>query len=144
MGNMHNANQTGGPTDHSADSSDTTDASEMEQKALRKENPSGWLILTRNESVPFIVDALLDHPPRREFNKTELAEAAGVSRQSVARHLDLLLTVDVVEPVEGTSPQRYRFDPEASVSKALIRLDGEMNTAGPGTGNNIEDATTTR
>lgn len=54
-----------------------------------------------------------------------------MSRQSVARHLDLLLTVDVVEPVEGTSPQRYRFDPESPVSKALIRLDGAMNAAGP-------------
>lgn len=73
-----------------------------------------------------------EHTPIK-FNKTG-AEAAGVRRQSVARHLNLLLTVDVVEPVEGTSPQRYRFDPESPVSKALIQLDGAMNAAGPETG----------
>lgn len=125
-------NATARSNDCSVAASDPDD-SERAQKALRKENPTGWLVLTRNESVPFIVDALLDQLPRREFNKTELAEAAGVSRQSVARHLDLLLTVDVVEPVEGTSPQWYRFDPETPVSKALIQLDGAMNAAGPAT-----------
>lgn len=45
-----------------------------------------------------------------------------------------MLTVDVVEPVDGSSPQRYRFDPTSSVSKTLIRLDGAMNAAGPAAG----------
>lgn len=102
-----------------------------EQRAARAEHPSGWLVLTRNESVPYVVDALLDLPSRREVNQTELADLAGVSRQSVSRHLDLLLTAGIVEPVEGTSPQRYRFDPETPVSRALVRLDGAMNAAGP-------------
>lgn len=101
-----------------------------EQRAFREEYPSGWLVLTRNESVPYVLDALLDLPPRREVNQTELAELAGVSRQSVSRHLDLLLTVGVLEPVEGTSPQRYRFDEESPVSRALIQLDGAVNAAG--------------
>lgn len=102
-----------------------------EQRAFRAEYPSGWLALTKNESVPYIVDALLDLPPHREVNQTELAELAGVSRQSVSRHLDLLLTAEVIEPVEGTSPQRYRFDPESEVSRAIFRLDGAMNAIGP-------------
>lgn len=102
-----------------------------EQRAFREEYPSGWLALTKNESVPYIVDALLDLPPRREFNQSELAELSGVSRQSVSRHLDLLLRADIVEPVEGTSPQRYRFNEESPVSEALIQLDGAMNAAGP-------------
>lgn len=101
-----------------------------EQRAVREEYPSGWLVLTRNESVPYVLDALLDLPPRREVNQTELAELAGVSRQSVSRHLDLLLTVGVLEPVEGTSPQRYRFDEESPVSRALIQLDGAVNAVG--------------
>jgi hypothetical protein len=100
------------------------------QKAFRERNPSGWLVLTRNESVPYMINALLDLPPHREFNQTELAERAGVSRQSVGRHLDLLLETDIIEPVTNTNPQRYRFNAESSVSKALIQLDGTMNAAG--------------
>lgn len=99
-------------------------------KALRDEHPSGWIVLTRNESVLYMIDALLDLQPHREFNQTELAERAGVSRQSVGRHLELLLETGVIEPVENTSPQRYRFDEESLVSKAIIRLDGAMNAAG--------------
>lgn len=109
---------------------DTARAPE-EQRALRADYPSGWLVLTKNESVPYIIDALLDLLPRREVNQTELAELAGVSRQSVSRHLDLLLTAEIIEPVEGTSPQRYRFDPESRVSQALVELEGAMNAVGP-------------
>jgi DNA-binding transcriptional ArsR family regulator len=105
-----------------------------EQRAFRADYPSGWLALTKNESVPYIIDALLDLLPRREFNQSELADLAGVSRQSVSRHLDLLLTAEVIEPVEGTSPRRYRFDPESDVSRALEQLDGAMNSVGPHAG----------
>lgn len=101
------------------------------KKRLRDEYPTGWLVLTKNESVPYIIDALLDASSHREFNQSELARAAGVSRQSVARHIDLLAGVDIVDRVEGTKPTRYRFNPESAVSEALIRLDGAMNAAGP-------------
>lgn len=108
-----------------------SDSAGDEQRAFRADYPSGWLALTRNESVPSIIDALLDLPTRREFNQTELAGLAGVSRQSVSRHLDLLLTAEVIEPVESSSPQRYRFNPASDVSRALVQLDGAMNAVGP-------------
>ena len=92
---------------------------------------TGWLVLARRKSAAKIVDALLDFPPHREFNQTELAKIADVSRQSVNAHLDLLLAVEILEPVERTSPQRYRFVPESPVSEAIIRLDGAMNAVGP-------------
>lgn len=56
---------------------------------------------------------------------------AGVSRQSVRRHLNLLRTSEIIKPVEETSPQRYRFNPESDVSQAIMRVDGAMNGAGP-------------
>lgn len=93
---------------------------------------TGWLALARNESVARMIDALLDRPPHSQFTQTELAEAAGVSRQSVHRHLEFLLAIGVLEPVERTSPRRYTFDPESEVSEAIVRLDGAMNAAGPG------------
>lgn len=102
-----------------------------ESGGFRDEYPSGWLVLTKREAASKIIDALLDLPPHREFNQTELADLAGVSRQSVGRHRDLLVGIDVIEPVPGTSPQRYRFNPESDVSEAIIRLDGAMNAAGP-------------
>ncbi|WP_324761194.1 winged helix-turn-helix domain-containing protein [Haloarcula sp. GH36] len=99
--------------------------------SLREEHPSGWLGLSKNESASKIIDALLDFPPHREVNQSELAEEAEVSRQSVSRDLDLLLEIDVIEPVSNTRPQRYRFNPESDVSQAIIQLDAAMNAAGP-------------
>lgn len=98
----------------------------------REMYPTGWLTLAKNESAAKIIDALLDLPPTREFNQTELAEQADVSRQSVKNHLDLLVGVNVLEEVEGTRPQRYRFNADSDVGEAIIRLDGAMNAAGPG------------
>jgi predicted transcriptional regulator len=94
----------------------------------REQYPTGWLVLAKNESAAKIIDALLDLPRHREFNQTELAKMANVSRQSVANHRELLLSVGVIEEVQNTS--RYRFNPESEVSKAIIRLDGAMNAAG--------------
>jgi len=51
------------------------------KKELRKEHPSGWLYLTQHDAIPILVDALLDLPPNREFNKTELAEHASDRRE---------------------------------------------------------------
>lgn len=98
---------------------------------FREEFPSGWLALTKNESVTRMIDALLDLPSHREFNQSELARMADVSRQSVNRHLDLLLEAEIIEEVEHSSPQRYRFNPGSEVSEAIIKLDGAMNAVGP-------------
>lgn len=106
---------------------------ERSSTSTRAEYPSGWLAIAENRSVAHLIDALLDLPGHREFTKTELAEMAGVSRQSVHTHLDFLLAIGVVEPVGGTSPRRYRFDPDSDVSRALVELDGAVNRAGEST-----------
>ncbi|WP_254864545.1 winged helix-turn-helix domain-containing protein [Halovivax gelatinilyticus] len=97
---------------------------------FRDAYPSGWRALTKNDSVCAMIDAMLDLPPRREFNQTELADLANVSRQSVNRHIDLLAELGIVERVDGSSPQRFRFDTDNAVSEALIRLDGAIRAAG--------------
>lgn len=109
---------------------ETTDR-KRETREFREEYPSGLMALMKNESIAYILDALLDAPPHREFNQSELARAAGVSRQTVNRHLDLLVGLGVMEEVADTSPTRYRFDPESDVSMALIKLERAINTAGP-------------
>ena len=101
---------------------------ERDVKELRLKHPSGWLALTRHEGVPIIVDALLDLPPHREFNKSELASHVGVTRQTVSRHADLLIELNVIEPVPETTPTRYRVA-ENDVVEALFELNGALNSA---------------
>lgn len=110
--------------------SSVSDSDNSQQKARREEYPSGWLVLTRHQSVSYIIDALLDLPSHREFNQKELASHAGVSRKSVGRHIELLEAADVIEQVPDTSPTRFRFNPESDVSQAIIMVDGAMNAAG--------------
>lgn len=82
----------------------------------------------QHESVPILLDALLDLPPGREFNKTEFAEHAGVTRQTVSNYIDLLLEVDVVEELPNTSPRRYRVA-DSDVLQELFALNSALNVA---------------
>ena len=97
-----------------------------DKKKLRKEHPSGWLYLTQHDAIPILVDALLDLPPNREFNKTELAEHAGVTRQTVGNYADLLLEVELIEEVPNTSPRRYRVA-DSDVVQELFELNSALN-----------------
>jgi DNA-binding transcriptional ArsR family regulator len=101
---------------------------ERDVKERRLEHPSGWLALTRHEGVLIIVDALLDLPPHREFNKSELAAHAGVTRQTVSRHADRLVELDVIEPVPETTPTRYRVA-DGDVVEQLFELNAALNAA---------------
>ncbi|XGI84768.1 hypothetical protein ACEU6E_10665 (plasmid) [Halorutilales archaeon Cl-col2-1] len=108
--------------------SDGSKSQEVDTKEERLEHPSGWLYLTQHESIPILIDALLDLPPRKEFNKTELAEHAGVTRQTVGNYIDLLLEVNILEEVPNTSPKRYRLT-ESEVVKELFELNSAINAA---------------
>lgn len=98
-----------------------------QKKRLRKEHPSGWLHLTQHDAVPILVDALLDLSPNREFNKTEFADHAGVTRQTVGNYTDLLLEVELIEEVPNTSPRRYRVA-DSDVVRELFELNSALNS----------------
>lgn len=98
-----------------------------DKKKLRKEHPSGWLYLTQYNAIPILVDALLDLPPNREFNKTELAEHAGVTRQTVGNYTELMQEVELIEKVPNTSPRRYRVA-DSNVVRELSELNSALNT----------------
>jgi Fic family protein len=104
-------------------------AAEKDTKEARLENPSGVLHLFQHESVPILLDAVLTLPPGREFNKTEFAEHAGVTRQTVSNYIDLLLETEVVEEVPNTSPRRYRVA-RSGVVQELFELNSALNAAG--------------
>ena len=111
------------PTNDSA-----SDSADMKQ--LRRRNPSAWLELTDNQTLPLVIDALLDSPPGREFNKKELGDHAGVSRESVRTYVDTLLKFNVVEEVPDTNPRRYRLNDEGKVTRALFELQSALNAEG--------------
>ena len=97
-----------------------------EKKALRKEHPSGWFYLTQHDAVPILVDALLDLPTNREFNKSEFADHAGVTRQTVGNYTELLQEVELIEEVPNTSPQRYRVA-DSAVVRELHKFNSALN-----------------
>jgi Fe2+ or Zn2+ uptake regulation protein len=94
---------------------------------LRDEYPSGWRILVQNESIGYMLDALMDALPGSEFTKSELANKAGVSRQSVYSHLDLLVVLGVLKPVENSSPERYRVNTDNDLLELLHQVNGVVN-----------------
>jgi DNA-binding MarR family transcriptional regulator len=107
-----------------------TDSSEMTMKEQRLAYPSGWLYLCEHESVHLMIDALLQADPKKEFTRTELAEFAGVSRQSVRRHIDKLVELGVVAETAGG--RRYHYDMESSVGQQIAELNAEINAIGAG------------
>jgi hypothetical protein len=113
-------------SEHMSESAPTHPAEEKDTKEARLENPTGVLHLFQHESVPILIDALLTLPPGREFNKTEFADHAGVTRQTVSNYIDLLLETDVVEEVPNTSPRRYRVA-KTDVVQELFELNSALN-----------------
>jgi len=92
---------------------------------------TGWRVLAGTPTVVEIVDTLLDLPARREFNKSELAELAGVSRRSAQSHTETLVQAGVLVAVPETTPQRYRVDEESDVVEHLWELDAAVARNGP-------------
>ncbi|WP_135827208.1 response regulator [Halorussus ruber] len=109
---------------------DESGSEQTDMKQLRREDPSAWLELTDNQTLPLIIDALLDSPPGREFNKKELGDHAGVSRESVRKYVDTLLRFNIVEEVAGTNPRRYRLNDAGKVTRVLFELQSALNAEG--------------
>jgi len=104
-------------------------AAETDTKEARLENPSGVLYLFQHESVPILIDAILTLPPGREFTKTELADHAGVTRQTVSKYIELLLETEIVEEIPNSSPRRYRVA-KSNVVQELFELNSALNAGG--------------
>lgn len=105
--------------------SETKTPPEMGMKEQRLTYPTGWLYLCQHESVHLMIDALLQVDPKKEFNQTELAEFAGVSRQSVRRHIDKLVELGVVATTAGG--RRYHYDLDSPVGQRIAELNAEIN-----------------
>jgi len=109
------------------DTNDDSNDSRGTTKEFRLAYPTGWLRLTQHRGVQLIIDAFIDAGPSREFNKSELAEFAGVSRQTVQNRIGLLVDLDIVSEVETASTTRYRLDVDSPVTQTILDLNYEVN-----------------
>lgn len=101
----------------------------MDGEADRREHPSGWFYLMQHDAIPLLIDALLTLPPGHEFTVTEFADRAGVARESIEEHTDLLVEVEVIEEVPNTNPQRYHVS-DSAVVRELYELNSALNNVG--------------
>lgn len=100
----------------------------MSTKERRHAYPSRWLYLCQHSSVHLMIDALVQAAPKKEFTQTELAGFAGVSRQSVRRHIDTLVECGVVAETAGG--RRYHYDLDSSVGQLIAELNAELAALG--------------
>lgn len=100
-----------------------TSGTQTPMKEYRRNNPSGWLRLSRYPSVPFIIDAFLESRPSKEFSKTELVEKSGVSENSLRNYLPELEELGIVERHEGGGWPRYSFNERSRIAQKIIELN---------------------
>jgi len=97
-----------------------------EMASVRDEYPSGLRVLMQNESVGYMIDALMDMPGTT-FSKSRLADKAGVSRQSVHTHITLLVNLGIVTEVDESDPVEYTLNDGDEIIRLLHQLEGVVN-----------------
>jgi len=107
-------------------------------KQSRLDDPSGWLKLTRYESVRLIIDALLEAPPDYRFNKSELKRRSGLSREAIREHLPLLVELGVVREIDTEAWQEYELNSNGKVTKELFALNSALNSVLSGESKTVE------
>lgn len=114
---------------------------EFDMKQSRLDNPSGWIELTRYETVRLLIDALLEAPPDYKFNKSELERRTGLSREAIRQHLPQLLELGVVEEIEGEEWAEYRLNSDGKVTRELLELNSAVNSVLSGEPKDLQEQT---
>lgn len=74
-----------------------------------------------------IVVALLSEPqPGYDYNISELAELAGVSRNTVYRHLPDLAEINVVQKTRTSGTDRYELNRDHPVIESIEKLQWDL------------------
>jgi DNA-binding transcriptional ArsR family regulator len=96
---------------------------EMSKKEFRKNFPSGWMEVSRYETLVLVIDALLESSPSREFTPEELGKESGSTAKSVENHLDKLVELGVVHELEDREPVRYSLNERSPITQKLYELN---------------------
>jgi len=95
----------------------------MDKKQFRKNFPSGWMEVSRYETLVLVIDALLESSPAREFTPDELGDEAGSTGKSVEKHLDKLVELGVIDELEDRDPIRYSLNERSPITQKLYELN---------------------
>lgn len=96
-------------------------------KQNRLDHPTGWMALTRYETVRFIIDALLESSPGHKFNKSELARRTGLSREAIRDRIDFLVEIGVVNELSQSGWAEYELNDDGRVTTELFQLNNAVN-----------------
>lgn len=85
------------------------------------------VLLGDSPKVAILAAFLADPDPDFDYNVTEIANLAGVSRNTVYRHLDDLKEIGVITKTRetGGSP-RYKFNKDNPAAKRVAQLEWEL------------------
>lgn len=97
---------------------------EMGKKEFRKEFPSGWMEITRYETLVLVLDAFLESPEAREYNTEELASKAGCTAKSIEKRISILVDLGVIDELQkDRSETRYTLNTTNPITKQLYELN---------------------
>lgn len=108
--------------------SEKPDSEEFNAKQARYDRPSGWIQLTRYETVRLLVDALLEAPPGYQFNKSELERRTGLSREAIGQHIQFLVELGVVNERDDGEWAEYELNSDGKVTRELFELTSAVNS----------------
>jgi DNA-binding MarR family transcriptional regulator len=98
-----------------------------DMKAVRRRNRSGWLELSDSEDLRFLIDAILDLRPNKQFTPSELQRRAGIDRSSLRRHFRKLIKYEIIEPVPDEEAPKYQINSSGPITEELIKLNGKAS-----------------
>lgn len=116
-----------GSMGHSEDISEG-EIREMDKKEFRKKFPSGWMEVSRYETLALVLDALLETPATREFTTKEIADKAGPTERSVGDHISSLVELGIVNKLEEDREEaRYTLNNQSPITQKLYELNETVN-----------------
>jgi len=107
--------------------STTNDNSDLDNSEAYAEGTVLTKLLGDDPKVLILASFLADPDPNFDYTVTEIAELAGVSRNTVYRHIDDLLEIGVITKTResGGSP-RYKFNKDNPAAKRLGQLEWDL------------------
>lgn len=99
---------------------------EMDKKTFRKKAPSGWMEVSRYETLALVLDALLGAPPTREFTVGELADHSGASERGIRNRINSLVHLGVITELEDREPVRYSINSRSPITQKLYELNSTV------------------
>lgn len=103
---------------------DTTD----DIKSVRRRNKTGWLVISDDETVRFLIDAVLDLSPSSEqLPISELASQTGEPVDEIQKEMELLEDLDVIEVCEDGTMFEVQDLQDSPVLNTLYSLNSAVN-----------------